>query len=228
MKRLRTHRVGGFSLLEAVTVLVIFGLLSVAALSVFAFGSRGFQQAVLRQGLLGESEAIRRKLAFDFKPSHQNTLEVVARKTTLSSGDLVSRDAVSFVTLSDWRNPANFTAAGLPRWDRYVVYYPTTEESGKLVRQIVDPGPLPGPIPYADLDTNIGSNPVGNSNVLQTTILSHNVLSLEIDRNDERQLLELTLRLRARGARRVNSGAKVDEVQESVFSLEALNTFPRL
>lgn len=218
----------GFSLLEGVIVLLILGLLSAGTVALFSFGTRGFQQAVLRQGLLGESERFRNKLKADYKPSHQGTLSVISRDMTLADGTVVRRDAFAFASLADWKNPASFTTTGLPRWNRYIVYYSTLQEPGRLIRQVLDVSVLFAPVPYHDLNSNVSELPLTNANVVQTTILSKNVLSLEAERNDARQLLEVSLRLRDGGQFRVNSGAKVEEVQQSVFSLEALNTYPRL
>lgn len=214
--------------MEAVVVFLMLGLLSAGALALFIYGSRAFQHSITRQGLLGESERIRIKLTGDFKPSHHATLEVVARQTTLADGTDVPRFAVSFATLSDWKDPDNFTVQGLPRWNRYIVYYATTEESGRMIRQVVDPGLFFPPRPYAALGSQISLDPTNNQNVIQTTVLSNNVLSFEVERNEARQLLDINLKLRDGGQFRENSASKVQEVQESIFSLEALNTYPRL
>lgn len=222
------RRYSGFSLMEAVVVFFILGLLSAGALALFIYGSRAFHHSITRQGLLGESERIRIKLTGDFKPSHHATVAVAVRQTTLADGTDVQRDGVAFATLSDWKDSSNFTVQGLPRWNRYVVYYATTEASGRMVRQLVEPGGNFPPRPYAALGTNLSLDPTNNLNVLQTTVLSKNVLSFEVERNEERQLLDINLKLRDGGRFEANSTRKVDEVQESIFSLEALNTYPRL
>lgn len=217
----------GFTLLEVVAVLLVFGLIIAGIFAVFTYSSQGFRQAVLQQGLSGEMESIQRKLSADFRASHYGTVAVVPRDTT-SGGVDVSRDALSFTTLSDWSDPANFHPTGLPRWDRYLVYYPTLDESGRLIRQVVDSGVLFAPVPYADLALNISELPETNAGLLQSTTLSENVLSFKVETNDARQLLDVNLRLRDRGGRVAGTNRQVDETREVVFSMDALNTFPRL
>jgi hypothetical protein len=215
-------------LIEVIVVLLIFGILIAGIFAIFTYSAASFQHAVKRQGLSGEMEAVQRKLISDFKASHFGTVALVPRMTTLNDGADVPRDAFSFATLSDWQDPTNFHPTGLPRWDRYLVYYPTLEESGRLVRQLVDPGVLYAPVPYAELGTNISEIPNSNELLVQTTVLSNNVLSLTVERNDARQLLEVNLRLRDRGGRVAGSNRQIDETREAVFSMDALNTFPRL
>ncbi|MFA5505159.1 MAG: prepilin-type N-terminal cleavage/methylation domain-containing protein [Vulcanimicrobiota bacterium] len=218
----------GFTLIEVIAVFLIFGLLVGGIFAIFTYSSAGFRQAIAQQGLSGELEAVQRRLTYDFRASHYHTVAIVPRTKTLEDGTDVSRTAFSFTTLSDWYDPDRFHPTGQPRWDRQLVYYPTTQESGRLIRQLIDATGLNVPRPYPALSTNISELPNSNSDVLQTTTLSENVLSLEVAQDDSRQLLDITLRLRTRGGQEAGSMRKIDETREAVFSLDALNTYPRL
>lgn len=222
LRRLKT----GFSVLEAVVVLAILSVVMLVVFALFQFGSRGFQHAVLRQGLLGDAQASATRFKADASPSHFRSITVVPRTINLPGGASLRRDAVAFVGLSDWHNPANFFPSGLPRWDRYIVYYATRDEEGLLVRQEVDLGPLPGPVPYDDLAINISDLPNTNANVFRSGILSKHVLEFEVGKNQTRQVLDLKLLLRQKGGKRVNSNQTVDEVHETVLSVEAMNSYP--
>lgn len=218
----------GFSLLEAIVMMAVLSGLIGGVFMLFTYSVQGFNQALSRQGLSGENEAIRQKLTADFRPTHFATVGVVPRTTSLDDGTDVSRDAFSFATLSNWRDSGNFYSTGIPRWNRQVVYYPTREESGRLIRQVINTGPITPPRPYSDLSANLSDLPESNADLEQSNVLSRNVLSLTVSRNDARQLLDITLKLRVKGARAMGANARVMESQEAVFSLEAFNTFPRL
>lgn len=209
--------------------MAVLGFLTIAVFGLINFSTRGFQHAVVKQGLNGESEAIQAKLRSDYRASHFGTVAVLNRQESLAGSRLVSRDCVAFASLSDWSNPANFLATGLPRWNRYTVWYATRGESGRLVRQVINTGgPLPAPVPYSALDVNVSDTPLDNDNLLQSSILSENVLSFSVERDEPSQLLDLELILLRRAGRRATSGAPIEETQESVFSLDAYNTYPRL
>jgi len=52
-----------------------------------------------------------------------------------------ARDGVCFVSMLDWTRSDSFNALeSRPNWDRYLVYYATTERpSGRLVRMAINP-----------------------------------------------------------------------------------------
>ncbi|MCA9792580.1 MAG: hypothetical protein KC910_12325 [Candidatus Eremiobacteraeota bacterium] len=213
-------------MLEAVVVLAILSIVMLVVFSLFQFGSRGFQHAVLRQGLLGDAQASATRFKADASATHFRSITVVPRTVNLPGGATPRRDAVAFVGLSDWHDPASFFPSGLPRWNRYIVYYATRDDEGLLVRQEIDLGALPGPVPYDDLNINISDLPNTNANVFRSGILSKHVLEFEVGKNEARQVLDFRLLLRQKGGKRVNSNQTVDEIHETVLSVEPMNSYP--
>lgn len=220
----------GLTLLEVMVVALLLAFVIGATFMLFAFGTKGFHQAVARQGVVGQTRGIGVRLRADVEVTHLYSLSIVPRTWILADGTTVRRDGFAFAAMDDWNSPANFQAtSGFPIWNRYVVWYATQGESGSLVRQLIDPGsPFTIPVPYAALGSNLDDDPLGNSDLEQSKILSKDVLSLEVRMDEIRQLVYVDLKMRKRGLRTVQGAGEMDEVHQAVFSLRALNTNPEL
>lgn len=221
----------GFSLLELIVSSSLFLLLFGMIFVVFTDGSRGFQQAVLRQDLQGDLMNLSARLRQDVRLSDFNSANLVGRTVTRSDGVDVSRDGLAFAALSDWDDPTNYDAVtGLPDWNRYTVYYATDSGNlGKVYRQVVDSGGSTGGGPYLALPGNLGDDPTLNQDVISTNHLSDMVETFEVALEGGIQAISVRVVLRRRGTQRTGgAGERVDESLEASYSFAPRNTFPRL
>lgn len=224
-------RQNGLSLLETMVSMSILAFVMGAVFLAFTESSRTFQHSLLRQGLQGDAAKMESLVGRDVRISDFYTRAIIDRSFTTSDGRVVERDGFSVAALSDWDEPTNFdSVTGLPLWNQYVVYYATNDEdSGRLVRQLVDGAGSTGGAPYLGLATNMSNDPSLNGNVLTSTLVSSQVDEFRVDADDGTHALEIRLKLRRRDGRRRSGGEeKVDETLEVRFSPSALNTFPKL
>ena len=211
--------------------LTLFGLVVFGLFAAFSHSTRSFQHAVLRQGLQGESLRFSNILGRDNRLTNYHSTHVVPRLFTKSGGLVVSRDGFAVAALSDWDDNSKFdTVTGLPIWDRHTVYYATDDaDSGRLIRQSIDPGGPTNGDPFFALDSNLQSQPNLNTGVLNTQQLSSNVESFSATADDGSEALVVSLVLRRKGGvKRTSAGRRTDETLESQITLTARNTFPRL
>lgn len=157
------RRQRAFTILEVLVAGLLFGLLSTALFQAFRYGSVAFQRASSRQDAQSALRTAYLSLRDDLRKSHFHSISVLPR--TQRKGDLeVRRDALCLAGVKDWSAAASFDAVnGLPKWDRYILYYGTA--SGKLVRTLIDldrPDYSPSPFDDLDPDTYLQEDPALN------------------------------------------------------------------
>ena len=132
-------RVGkaGFTLLELLVSMAVFGGLIITLFSIFDFGANAFREATEKQD---SQQAITRaytSLRGELRQSHFRSISTLERSTSVD-GEEFRRDGISIGTLKDWSDSNNYDEInGVPKWNRYVLFYGTL--GGKLVRSTVDP-----------------------------------------------------------------------------------------
>jgi type II secretory pathway pseudopilin PulG len=217
-----------FTLIEIVVVCSIFGLSIGIVFLIFAMGTRGFNQAVERTGAIGEIHAITRAVERDVRLTHFYSARVKSRNVTTEHGN-TSRDGLSIAGLSNWSVPANFNAQGLPLWDRWVLFYASTEELGRLFRLEMRRTPRGYPLkPQNGIDPLLTNDPVNNEDALRVGVLSERVESFQAELFPAQRLVKLKLRLVNNKGLLVGSQRKVDDVLETQFELSPLNSYPDL
>jgi len=202
-------------------------LLAILALvvAIMIYGVRMFGHTSLRQGLEGDARRISSRLKKDLALSDFHTVSVQER---LVSG--LRRDGVGLGSLSDWNDPSNFQAGlGLPRWNRYTVYYATQEATGRLVRQDIEPPgiPLAGwNSPYSALSSNLRDDPTLNTSVVSSTVLSSQVEHFECRADVSENTVTVVCRLREKGQNVAGTNKKGDESIQFRLLLKTKNTWP--
>lgn len=184
----------GFSLIELVIAVGIFGILSILIFSFFRFGTRSFQAATNKQGLQLDALRAMESLQTELKRSNRASVTVLdgpSRTITAPVEGPVQRNGVSFLTLKNWQdktNPNNFDLESqAPLWNRYLVFYATKDEIGQFIRVKADPNPAPeGAIEMVqdDLDLLLRDDPSLNNFAGGTppyTILTKNVLEFSAE-----------------------------------------------
>lgn len=212
---LRERAKKGFTLVEALSTLCIFGFFMAVLFLTIGWGFRSFSLAVAKSDVTTEA---RRMSLF---------IERELRGSTYFSSTLVSRtlgadhrDAICFVSRNDWSTPDSYNRIdGTPDWNRYFVYYATMRapygEFARLSIKPLDKSEV-GSFPYAKF-----TNPATQKNYLLDNITSYNqsdvesaravastVQSLELKKIVTTQELEMRLLLRQNGmmaARRANN-----------------------
>ena len=187
---MKSKRLRGFSLIELVFAMGIFGIISVLIFAFFRFGTRSFARANEKHGLQTDALRVAESLQLEMKRTNRSSVRIENINDT-SDGEAVRRDVVSFISLQDWKakgDDHNFDRlTRAPLWNRYVVFYATSEDIGRLVRLRADPNPAPNAptkIPSADLDNLHFDNPQLNKidgEIPEYIELSKSVLSFEAD-----------------------------------------------
>lgn len=222
-----------FTLIEVLVVLSMVGLVLTTAFLVFRMGSRGFQRAVNKTGTLGELHRVTRAFQRDIKLTHFYSAAAHNRTVSVSQGT-VDRDGLAIAGLSDWRDPDRFEGGtGLPKWDRWVLFYATREESGRLVRlEIARNRPSPGnwyPLkPFSNLPALMVQKPVELEPALRVGVLSQSVRAFSVELEPSRRLVKLELKLADQGGKRMTSEQKVEGVLETDFEISPMNSYPEL
>lgn len=136
----------GHTLIELLVGMAILALLIGVIFLAFDYGTASFRRANDRQGAQGEMARALTAMQADLRRSHYRTI------TALTLNASPRRDALALGSLKDWRDPGSFDGVnGLPKWDRYVLYYATSQ--GWLVRALLDPtAPDHSPVAFANLD----------------------------------------------------------------------------
>ena len=218
----------GFTLIEALVSLVALGLLTLGLGALFIFSLNGFKQAGARQGTQAQILSVRVSLANDLPLSNFRGA-VVQERTKAVAGENVRRDGLSIVSMSDWDDVSLYDAAGLPRWDRHVVYYATLEDSGRLIRQLYQNTAIaPAPVPFLGLSSRLSDNPASNADSLRFRVVASGVHSWECEADVQKQAIVQTLKIRKTSGRSGLGAKSIDEVQEALFNWELVNTTPKL
>lgn len=226
----------GFSLLEMMFSVGLFGLLMVMVFAFFEFGTRSFYLSTMRQGVQSDALRVITGLQKELKRTNRGTVSSADRTNAIINKD---RDAVSVGGLQDWSdrsNGNNFDLnSGLPKWNRYVIYYATVgPEKGTIYRLSVDPNPppeAPTPIDPLVLQSTINDDP--NSNLFDGAnpayvLLSENVEEFKVILDQpEPGHCEIRLRLSSRRPPRPGGNAdSEEETYEIVTSVATENSYP--
>lgn len=139
-----------FSVLELVIASGLFLMLLGIVFFFFRYGTRAFITANQRQGVQADALRVMDGLQADLKRTASKSVLILNNSSRLRTIDTVSvhRDAISLISLKDWSDPnntENFDLAGSqPKWNRYWIYYATTnEDRGAMIRLKIDPMPPP-------------------------------------------------------------------------------------
>ena len=209
----------GFSLLEVILASAMLGLLTLAIFRAFDYGATAFKKATSRQDSQAALRSVYGLLRDDLRKSHFRTLSTLERSTT-QTDQTYRRDALSLASLKDWSAEESFDDInGLPKWDRYYLYYATME--GLLIRTTIDHDrPDYSPVPFFDLDEDryLKEDPAFNSGY-QTSyrVLSRKLLEFRGDLDPARDVVEVRCVLQ-------NESEKRNEIALTVYPQ---NTWPK-
>jgi prepilin-type N-terminal cleavage/methylation domain-containing protein len=217
----------GLTLIETMVTLGVFSMLLVFIFNTFSISTAIFQDTDVRQATETQMKSIKLLLQRDLELGDFWFINSVSRPQM----DATLRDALAVGTLADWDDPAQFDATtGRPGWNRYIVWYATQEDPGRMIRQVVEPGggvPLPGA--YAGLSTNLNDgDPNLNADLLISRTLSDRVKNFAVTPRLQNGTIQITIRLESRGAKRANS---VDNTVENLgldLVFRPRNTWPEI
>lgn len=233
MRRRRSS--SGLGLAEILVALGALGVIFGTVFLLFSYSLHGHRLLDARQGVQGDALKARANLENDFLQSHFDSVGV-CRRTLNNQLEGSRRDVVCMLDLSNWNDPSLFDEYGLPLWDRYVVYFATSDqEQGRLIRLELTPDPSPAPgagLPIAPLPTlvlaGIEFGPGSGLRVLnRQTILDH-LETFAVTSDIATQLVSVELRNRRQDGARTGVTRPIDEAMEAVFEFDPLNTSPRL
>lgn len=213
------RRVRGFTILEVLVASLLFGLLSTTLFQAFRFGALSFQRAATRQDAQSALRMAYFSLRDDLRKSHFHTVSLLARNFQIEGREL-RRDALVFGGLKDWNSTESFDAVnGLPKWDRYILYYGT--RSGLLVRAHIDPDRpdfSPNPFPELEPELYLREDPSLNRGYQSGfRTLSRDLLSFECSTEPATDQVQVRCLLQ-------NASARKSEVSLTVYPQ---NTWPR-
>lgn len=230
----------GFTILEACVSTLILSLLVMVIFGVFQFGSRSFQTLVLRQGIQSEARRIAALMRRDLLVTSYQTVTTLDRTSPATPAPLNERDAISFATLDDWNNQANYDMTRKPRWNRFLAWYATTldpeelapwgrPELGQLLRKEVTPVSPSPPMSFSIPMTNptlgvITASPAASSDVY--SVLSRNVLHFSVRTDAANENVVVHLVLREQGIQSATGMKRQVETFECFFDMRPENTWP--
>lgn len=173
----------GFSLLEVLVGMAVLSGLIIVLFQVFDFGATAFREANAKQDARGALSRTYTLLREELRRSHFRTVSVVKREVAVDE-ETYSRDAVCLGALRDWNSPESFDEFnGVPKWDRYIVFYGTL--NGKLIRSTVDVDDAEfSPVPFYDLSTDLHLKDDPSQNSLYQTgfrVLSEELLNFRCE-----------------------------------------------
>jgi prepilin-type N-terminal cleavage/methylation domain-containing protein len=193
----------GMTLIETVVTLGIFSLLLVFIFNTFSISTSVFQDTDVRQATESQMKSIKLLLQRDLEMGDFWFVNTVSRP----QADGTFRDGMAVGTLADWDDASQFDIdTGRPAWNRYIVWYATQEDSGRMVRQVVETGGGVLPGPYPSLSGNLNDvNPDANADLLFSRVLSAGVKNFRVDPRLQNGTISVSIRLESRGAKRANS-----------------------
>ncbi|MBI3929657.1 MAG: prepilin-type N-terminal cleavage/methylation domain-containing protein [Armatimonadetes bacterium] len=230
---LRNNR-QGFSLIELLTAMFVLAFVLVMAFGMFTFGSNMFRQSLQRQSLQTEVERVKAVMERDLALTDFQTVAAVSREHSVTIAGITEstrKDGLAISTLSNWNDDSLYDpVTGLPRYDRYIVYYATQEDPARLIRQEIAPSIVPAQglsLPYGSLGANMADSPAVNTDVVRTTVLGDNVYAFRVERVHENTTVQVGLRLRRLGGHQGQSTQKrADENLEVDLVFRPQNTWP--
>ncbi|MGE0491080.1 MAG: type II secretion system protein J [Vulcanimicrobiota bacterium] len=137
------------SLLEAVLVVGLFAILSAALFGMFHWGVSQFFLGASRQSAQSQAARALAVLEKTIREAPRDSVGLATgpgRQVTVAPNTF-SRDGVVVASLSNWSDASLYDVDGVPRWDRYVMFYATnTVPTGELRRVLINPtNPVVGP-----------------------------------------------------------------------------------
>lgn len=209
----------GFTLLEVILACAMLGLLTLAIFRAFNYGATAFKKATSRQDSQAALRSVYGILRDDLRKSHFRTISTVER-STLVEDEPYRRDGLCLASLKDWSAEGSFDDInGLPKWDRYLLYYGTLE--GLLVRTTLDhdrPDYSPAPFPDLDEDRYLREAPESNTGY-QTShrVMSADLLEFRSELDPARDMVDIRCLLKHKSGRR-------NEINLTVYPQ---NTWPK-
>lgn len=220
------RRAKGFTLLETVVSVGIFSVLIVFIFYAFSMVTAIFQDTDVRQSIENQMKSIKLLIQRDLEMGDFWFINAVSRPQVNST----FRDGVAVGTLANWNDSAQYdVATGRPAWNRYVVWYASQEDPGRLFRQVVEEAagvPLLGP--YASLGTNLSEDPNSNASLLYTRTLSNKVKNFRVIPRLQNGTVAVSVSLEGLGAKRVNSQENTLERISLDLVYRPRNTWPKI
>lgn len=209
------------SLLETILACSLLSLALLACFELFLWGTRSFHLSQKRLGLEGEGRRIRVALQADLQRADSNLMSFDRTRNALNlDAETVPRHAYCIPSLQDWQSAASFDSdETVPRWDRFVVVYATTEAEGKLVKRLVDAsgGPHLGPL------TGSPGAFAAQPPVTGSQLLSPHLERFELTWDEPRKALRVDLTLAARGGKK-GQARRILELHQLVFTQRLENS----
>lgn len=194
----------GFSLLEVMMSGFLLAIVSLVLFEVFRVGTGYFRLAVLRQGSQGAARRTLTTLERSLLQAYPEAISTTPR-TVVVNGATFHRDALCLPDLANWADLASFDAAGMPRWDRYLVCYATQElPVGKLVMLGIDPGGAGVGGPWAGFVPGLLTDfpPAVGGGIVSRKVLAQDVVGFEVTPDGESWRIDLRMRGQALGPTR--------------------------
>lgn len=226
----------GFTLLESLVTLSVFGGLLVFMFVVFSVGVSGFKVGTNRLDLQGEMRRVLTPLRKDLQNSSFQTISSLAVETNVPQNPpmatptvQVQRDGLCMNGLRDLSSDDSYDPnSGLPVWDCFICYFATQDSpDGKLVRMLLrdrtpDVVGIPRSLSPGDLSL---SNPDLLSQNLR--VLSSQLMEFGVTLDPSNQLVRLQLRVRSKAGHQEMGGRSLVEVLEIQTTVDPINTHPR-
>lgn len=221
----RARRDSGFSLPELVLACSLLVLVMTGSFLFFRMGSRGFSTVIAKSGAVGDMQRATRILQREIEMSHIYSATVEDRKS-----DGFERDGLAVVALSSWSDPDNFeVGTQLPKWDRWSVFYATTEEVGHLYCLEFERDPPTYPLKrFADLGGKMLDNPLSVGGARRVTRLCDGVKRFSVEVDQTAQIIEIRLSVLARLGKRMTTNDDVEKVLDTKYEIAPANTYPEL
>lgn len=222
----------GMSLLEVTLASALFLLLVGVAFYVFDYGVRASQVSNTRGNLQTQATRTLMALQADLRRSSYGSLTILSRPATCN-GTTVQRDALCFLGVGDWSQPSAFnTTYGVPAFDRYIVYYATTEDPlGRIVRSVYPASIVNCTVtPWSGFDASqhCHNDPNANTGQLGFAVLAAEVRDFTVVEGDNQQAGARLQLMRAAVLTGPSGGRKKPD---SSYQMEMLvfpeNTWPR-
>ncbi len=194
-------KVKGFTITEALVTSLVFSFFVTVVFLTIAWGFRTFSLAVARSDVSTEA----RRLAL-FMETELLTSDYFSVSTVSRSVRNDRRDGLCFVSRNDWSHPNSYDAIeGRPAWNRYFVFYVTTEQpTGSFIRAVINPSDSSevGPFVYgpfaanpATYLTNDPSQNVG-TDVEMARVIASSVKSFTVEKIPSTQEVDMRILLR--------------------------------
>jgi hypothetical protein len=222
----------GFTLLEALCTLVVFGFFMIVLFLTIGWGFRCFSLAVAKSDVTTEARRLALFIERELRSSTYFSVTTVTRRLGTDY-----RDAICFVSRNDWSVSGAYDGInGIPAWNRYFIYYATQRQPfGEFVRLSIAPTNLAdiGSFPYPQF-VNGGLQPaylpedpatLTLPDVESSRDIASSVQSFEVKRIPTTQEIEMRLLLRQNGmmARRAN-GDREGGTFELQYRVQPQNT----